>query len=118
MSARFRKPSLTQSVNNLQRGKGYFMRNLWLPALLLILAGNVFGQTTSINGTVTDPSGSVIPNATITLVNTETGVQRSTVSDSQGRYVMPQLAPGPYKLMAKAAGFSDVEIAKVELQEN
>jgi hypothetical protein len=94
------------------------MRSLCLTGLFVFLAGSVFGQTTSISGTVTDPSGSVVPNTAITLVNSETGVQRSTTSDDQGRYMMPQLTPGIYKLTAKAPGFTDVEIARVELQVN
>lgn len=94
------------------------MRRLCFTLLLVLMAGSVFGQTTSLNGSVTDPSGSVIPNCAITITNVETGVQRSTVADNQGRYTIPQITPGTYKLVAKAPGFTDVEIAKIELLVN
>ena len=94
------------------------MRNLLLLTLFVSLAANVFGQSTSLNGTVTDPSGSAVPNAAINIVNSQTGVQRATMADSQGRYTMAQLAPGTYKLTAKATGFTDVELNNLELLVN
>src|SRR5437016_2971285 len=94
------------------------MRILCLPVLFVLSAVCLSCQTTSLTGTVTDPTGSVIPNATITIVNTQTGVQRATNSDPQGRYTLPQLAPGTYKLTAKTAGFTDVEMQNIELQVN
>jgi hypothetical protein len=99
--------------------KGYIMRNiLGLLSISFILATSVFGQTTSLTGMVTDPTGAAIPNAAITIANGETGLQRSTTSDSQGRYTMQQLVPGTYKLTAKVPGFTDVEINNVELLVN
>ena len=56
------------------------MRSLCLTVLFVFLAGSVFGQTTSITGTVTDPSGSVVPNAAIALANAETGIQREQLA--------------------------------------
>src|ERR1019366_9462857 len=66
-------------------------------------------------GTVTDPTGAVIPGAVVTIVNTETGLQREDKSDSQGRYTMEQLPPGTYKLTAKATGFADFTGKNVRL---
>jgi len=76
-------------------------------ALAVALSTCLFGQTSSLAGTVTDPTGAVIPGAVVTIVNTETGLQREDKSDSQGRYTMEQLPPGTYKLTAKATGFAD-----------
>jgi hypothetical protein len=45
----------------------------------------------SVTGTVTDPTGAIIPQAKISLVETGTGAQRSTVSDAQGRYSFLQM---------------------------
>ncbi len=84
----------------------------------LLLAVSLFGQTTALNGVVTDPTGAVIPNASITIVNTQTGAERSDVSDSQGRFTIPQLPPGTYKLTAKASGFNEVTINSIELLVN
>ncbi len=79
------------------------------------LTAGLFGQTASLSGTVSDPSGAVIPNAVVTVVNTETGLQREDKSDSQGRYTMDALPPGTYKLTAKAAGFADTTVNAVRL---
>jgi hypothetical protein len=99
--------------------KGIHMQKLFRVLLFsLVLASSVFGQTTALNGTVVDPSGAVIPNAAITLTNTQTGLQRSAVSDAQGRYSLAQLTPGTYKLEAQASGFTAVTLNKVELLVN
>ena len=79
------------------------------------LTAGLFGQTASLSGTVSDPSGAVIPSAVVTVVNTETGLQREDKSDSQGRYTMDALPPGTYKLTAKAAGFADATVNSVRL---
>ena len=79
------------------------------------LTAGLFGQTASLSGTVSDPSGAVIPSAVVTVVNTETGLQREDKSDSQGRYTMDALPPGTYKLTAKAAGFADTTVNGVRL---
>src|SRR3954454_10954120 len=91
------------------------LKSVWLFVLSMVVVSALFGQTTALNGTVTDPTGAVIPDAAITIVNVENGIQRSTVSDSQGRYTMPQLPPGTYKLTAKSTGFTDVVINEVVL---
>ena len=83
--------------------------------LFLLLAVAAFGQLTQLSGTVTDPGGAVIPGATITLVNTQTGAERDTKSDDQGRYAFPQVLPGQYKVVAKANGFADETLEKIEL---
>ncbi len=95
------------------------MRQLFgLCFLAFFLAATSFGQTTSITGTVSDPSGAVVPNATITITNAATGAVRTTVSDSQGRYTIAQVTPGTYDVRAKASGFTEAVIAKVELLVN
>ena len=62
--------------------------------------------TGSINGTITDPSGSVVPNAAVTAVNNSTGVKTSATSTSSGYYVLPLLPPGTYTVTVAAAGFA------------
>jgi hypothetical protein len=85
-------------------------------ALLIGLGVPAMAQQTQLSGTVTDPSGAVIPNATVTIVNLENGTSRDAVADADGRYTFLQAQPGKYKLTAKAAGFTDVTINNVELQ--
>jgi hypothetical protein len=94
------------------------VKAFWSMATFLCFSAVLFGQTTSLTGTVADPSGAVIPGATISIVNVETGAPRDAVSDTQGRYTMERLTPGTYTLTAKASGFSDVVIDKVELLVN
>jgi hypothetical protein len=61
--------------------------------------------TGSISGKLTDPSGAVIPDAVVTLVNTALNTQFKTTSDTQGFYSFPALAPGHYDLTIEAVGF-------------
>ncbi len=61
--------------------------------------------TASIQGTVTDPTGAAIPNAKVTLTNTDTGTARNTVSDGSGLYSLPNVPVGPYSFTVEATGF-------------
>lgn len=70
------------------------------------------------NGTVTDPTGAVIRGAAITAVNVETGAKRETVSDEAGRYLLPQMQPGAYRVTATSPGFADVQLSDVRLLVN
>jgi Carboxypeptidase regulatory-like domain len=89
-----------------------------LGLLLFLGAAALFGQTTSITGVVTDPTGAVIPSASITITSIATGAQRSDVSDNQGRYTISQVVPGPYTLSAKSSGFAEVKVARIDLLVN
>ncbi len=59
----------------------------------------------SVVGTVTDQSGGVVPGATITITNTQTGQTKEGVSDAAGNYVIPNVLEGTYDLSVKMAGF-------------
>jgi hypothetical protein len=69
--------------------------------------------TNSIGGTVTDPNGAVVPNATITATNSEKTQNRSTMTDENGRYLIGGLEAGTYELRASAAAFKDMVIQNV-----
>ncbi|MGE5324250.1 MAG: TonB-dependent receptor, partial [Actinomycetota bacterium] len=77
--------------------------------LLLMLLANVasFGQaiTATLQGQVADKSGAVLPKATVTLTNTETGFSRTARSDDSGQYKVTLLPVGSYKVTAAAKGF-------------
>jgi Carboxypeptidase regulatory-like domain len=64
--------------------------------------------TASINGTIQDTSGAVIPGATITLTNSNTQVKQTTVSTDTGRYVFVSVMPGAYTLAVIKTGFAPV----------
>ena len=63
------------------------------------------GGRAEINGTVTDAQKAVLPGVTVTVTNEETGLMREAVTDGTGRYVIPQLLPGPYTIKADLSGF-------------
>jgi hypothetical protein len=82
-----------------------------LAAMLAALTGlPMFGQVTSggIVGTIYDPTGATVPNATVTATNTETGVQAKAISTSAGDYRFNNLPVGAYSITVEAAGFTKV----------
>jgi hypothetical protein len=85
----------------------------------LAVSGALTGQgLTSVTGVTKDPSGAIIPGAAVKLVNADTGVQRSDVSDSQGRYTISQVQPGTYNITAQAPGFTDIALDRLQLLVN
>src|ERR1700732_3315031 len=90
---------------------------LGLVVLLLVSVSACFAQSTAtLSGSVTDPSGAVVPGAQVTVHSLATGLDRQLVTDSAGIYVVPSLGPGDYEVQAKASGFSQYTVKKVTLQ--
>jgi hypothetical protein len=86
-----------------------------LPALFLILgalsASAQGGSAGTIRGTVTDPSGAVIPNATVHLTNPRSGLDRTVASDALGQFVFSNVTFDNYQLAVKADGFEPLRQA-------
>lgn len=84
--------------------------------LVLIIAATAAAQSTlaTLTGVVTDASGAVLPGSSVTLTNLSTGAERSTVTDSTGAYLIPNLEAGRYRLVASLSGFSETS-REVEL---
>jgi len=59
-----------------------------------------------IEGTITDPSGAILPGVTVTLTNTGTNYEKSLTTDDRGRFRVPLLPLGPYKVAASLDGFA------------
>src|SRR4051812_30272825 len=76
-------------------------------ALAVILAGAAAeAQTLAVlQGRVLDSSGAGVPNAAITVQDSAAGVVVSRASDADGRYFIPALTPGRYRISVAAAGF-------------
>ena len=83
--------------------------------LVLTLAGPSAAQTFrgTILGTVTDPNGAVVPNATVTAKNVGTGIERSTTSDDFGNYTLAELQIGTYELKVQSSGFQTATVSNV-----
>ena len=76
--------------------------------LVLMLSGSLaMAQLTTgnISGTVQDETGAVVPGVEVTIANVDTGIVRNTISSDEGRYAVPNLAPGPYRVRAELIGF-------------
>jgi len=88
------------------------MRSYWkamgLMLGLTLCVGFLWGSITgSISGIVTDPTGAVVPGATVVALNSETGIQTSTQTDAAGFYSFPSLPTGHYEVQVKASGFRE-----------
>ena len=98
-----------------------------LGVLALILSASVTPELKaqvlygSVVGTVEDPTGGVIPNATVSLVNKGTGQQLEDKADSGGRYTFSSIVPGSYDLKITSQGFksqSRTDVTVSEVQDN
>jgi hypothetical protein len=84
-----------------------------LPALQRRLAETK--PAASLSGTVTDPSGAVIPGASVTVTDNATGTAATLKTDASGQFAFASLAPGTYRLDAQSAGFKRQEVAAVSV---
>ena len=82
------------------------IRFILLPVLL---CGPMLAQTAQVTGRVLDPSGAVIPDVSVKLTNIATGVSKAIRSDQEGRYVIPLLPPGSYRMSVQKQGFRSIE---------
>ena len=87
----------------------------------LVLAPNVSAQTATsgtILGTVTDPSGALVPRAEVQLVNTETNVTSKQSSNDAGQYVFPNVTPGIYRITVTKTGFRTSSVPNLTVEVN
>ena len=79
-----------------------------LIGLLLLVPAFASTQTFQggVRGAVSDADGGVLPGTTVTLVNTDTGFTRTSVTNERGEYVFARVTPGPYTLSVELAGFA------------
>ena len=91
-------------------------RSILFAIILCCLASSAQAQVQgTFTGSVTDPSGAVIPNATVTATNESTGVVTARPTNAEGIYTIPDLQPGFYGVKAEAQGFKVLVNAHVEL---
>src|SRR5437899_9551696 len=87
--------------------------------ILCVLAAPAFAQSQAANGTiegtVTDRSGAVLPGVTVTITNTNTGLERVVNTNEKGLYRAPLLPLGTYRVAAEIQGFKKFEQSGVTL---
>src|ERR1700685_316336 len=81
--------------------------------ILCALSGSAQTFRGGINGTVTDRTGAAIANATVTAIQTDTGVAHDTVSSSAGAFPFQDLPLGNYSVTASSSGFQTVKTDKI-----
>src|SRR5215470_15273327 len=84
----------------------------------LLLCAAAFAQDfrATLTGTVTDPSGAAVPNATVKATNTGTNASKEVKTTSDGVYTIPYLDPGVYDVEVIAAGFQAIKRSQITLQ--
>src|SRR6267378_7074173 len=98
------------------RNLRYFVfTTLIISLLALVPSGFAQKVTGTITGVVTDDSGAVLPDATVTVTSTQTGASRSTTTGSDGSFSFPELNPGVYNVSVTKQGFKKVTTKNVEL---
>jgi hypothetical protein len=85
-------------------------------ALLLLTVGLYAQDRATLTGTVTDPSGAAIPNATVKATNTATNQASETKSNTEGLYTIPYLLPGVYDIEVTASGFQNLKRGAIVLE--
>src|SRR5882724_3477241 len=86
-----------------------------LVVLSLAVAANAQTFRGAINGTVTDPSGAVVPNAQVKATESATGIDHNTVTTSKGQFAFQDIPRGFYKVTVTASGFPVYVMDKVEV---
>src|SRR5437867_1342187 len=87
--------------------------------ILLVAITTTWAQATAqINGTVADSSGGILPGATVTATQTDTGFRREVVTDQTGSYTLTSLPTGPYRLEVVLSGFHTYVRTGIVLQVN
>src|SRR5579862_1941214 len=94
------------------------IRFLVLSFLLATLSTSTLTAQTfrgTLLGTVTDPTGAVIPGAAISVKNMDTGIERTTESNSDGAFTVPELPIGRYSLSVTMTGFNPYHAEGIEV---
>ncbi|HEY7212410.1 MAG TPA: TonB-dependent receptor [Bryobacteraceae bacterium] len=82
-------------------------RGLFSASAILLFAFSLYGQYRGgLQGTVTDPSGAIVPDAKVTVTSNDTNISRETTTNASGVYSVPTLAPGRYTIKVEKTGFN------------
>src|SRR3979490_320916 len=115
-------PSFTRPLNNFRRSttmKRHIQSIRVIFVAVVLCCGPALEAQTitgSVNGTVTDPTGAVIPNAKVTATNVDTGIETPSTTNKDGIYNVRFLQIGNYKVRVEAPGFAVAEFGPFVLE--
>ena len=87
-----------------------------LLCLLFASTSLVAQESATLTGTITDQTGAIVAGAEVAATNAEHGIERTTISNGDGEWVLPALPPGTYDLTVTASGFKKYEAKRVILR--
>ncbi len=98
-------------MNRVRKNESALLLSLSLILGIAMVASSAFAQVTSgtIFGTVKDPSGATIKDASVTIANPSNGITRAVMTGNDGNFVAPNLYPGTYNIDVEAKGFKKLE---------
>lgn len=96
------------------------VRSLFLSCLLALATTPTLGAqsratTADLSGVVLDQSKAVLPGATVTVTNLATGLERTAVTERDGRFSLPALPPGSYSVVVALGGFASQTMPRLDL---
>ncbi|OLD16986.1 MAG: hypothetical protein AUJ01_09660, partial [Acidobacteria bacterium 13_1_40CM_3_65_5] len=95
------------------------LKNFFVALLALALAAPAMAQSQaangSIEGTITDTSGGVLPGVAVTITSTDTGTERTIITNERGLFRAPLLPLGTYRVVAELQGFKKFEQTGIQL---
>jgi hypothetical protein len=100
-------------MNVIARKCGFLLSVLLLPVLSLTALAQ--SGTSSLQGSVSDSTGAVIPGAKVALTNTATGVTLEAQTDTTGNYSFPTIPPGHYNISVEKEGFASYRVSQFNL---
>ena len=94
----------------------YVFRFLLAALLFGVAITPLLAQNAQMSGAITDPSGAVIPGATVVVTGTETGTIYKTITNGAGYYAVAQIQPGSYRMEVQKTGFKTLLRSAMVLQ--
>src|SRR5215813_1938682 len=116
--ARFSCPLKGQQTRFSQSSRQYRAAFLLLSCVLVLTPVLTWAQSTStgtVVGLVTDPTGAIVPEATVSLIDHTTGTTKTTTTNDVGRYIFVNVNPGTYDITVNKTGFTQARFAKQEV---
>jgi hypothetical protein len=109
----------TQHIGRALFRKAGWRTGLLVAAIAVLFTASAFGQNSGrISGTVKDITGAVIPQSTVTVTNTDTGVKQTATADASGVYSFPVLNIGNYSIEVAANGFQSEKHDGIKIDVN